>query len=235
MNPTRSTEPRVLTGTGRMATGARCWSTIGVWGTERPRCSVLGDALHCRNCTVFRAAALEVLDRDLPDAQGAEWAEGLAGQIADEQVERTGVLIFRLGTELMALPLAAVVEIAAWRPVHSLPHRRDAALVGVVNVGGELRLCVSLEALFGNEAPELEALGDRGRLIVIGEGKPEWVVRADETLSVHLTALDALDPPPSTVEQSSVALVRGIFTWRDQPVVLLDADLVLSALRRRLT
>jgi len=235
MKPTRPADPRVLTGTGWMASGTRCWSTIGAWGADRPRCSVLGDVLHCRNCEVFRAAGLELLDRDLPDAYGAEWAGGLEEQFADEQVERTGVLVFRLGTELMALPLAAVVEIAAWRPVHSLPHQRDAALVGVVNIGGELRLCVSLEALFGNEAPALAPLGERGRLIVIGDGRPEWVVLAEETLSVYLAALDALDPPPATIEQSSVAFVRGIFTWRGQPVALLDADLVLSALRRRLT
>lgn len=235
MSRSPSADPRVLSGTGQTGGGGKCWSTIGVWGTERPRCSVLGDVLHCRNCNVFRAAGLELLDRDLPEAHGAEWAEGLAEQLADERLARTGVLIFRLGPELMALPLAAVVEIAAWRPVHSLPHRRDPTLVGVVNIGGELRPCVSLEVLFGNEPRAPASPGGRSRFIVIGNGRPEWVFQADETLSVHMIAFDALDPPPATVEQSSVAFVQGIFTWRDQAVALLDAELVLDALRRRLT
>lgn len=233
--PLPAADPRVLTEHGRTASGGRCWREIGVWGAERPRCAALDRVLHCCNCEVFRAAGLELLDRDLPEASGLEWAESLAAKRADEQVDRTGVLIVRLGEELMAFPLEAVVEIAEWRTIHSLPHRRDPALVGIANVAGELRPCVSLEALFGHEpAPASASRGTR-RLIAIGDGRPEWLVSADETLSVDTVALDALEPPPATVEQSTAGFVRGIFTWRGQQVALLDAGLVLGALRRRLT
>lgn len=233
--PLESPEVRVLTRTGTTASGARCWSTIGVWGSDRPRCALLDGVQHCRNCAVFKAAGRELLERDVPEAPGAEWSEGLAAQHADERVARAGVLIVRLGPELMAFPLETVVEIAEWRPVHSLPHRRDAALIGVANVGGDLRLCVSLERLFGSEPAPLPGPDGRGRLVAIGAGALEWLVPVHETLSVHMVALDTLEPAPATVGRSAAAFVRGIFTWRGRQVALLDADLVLGALRRRLT
>lgn len=232
--PTVQTDARVLTSTGLTSTGVRCWNSFGVWGDDHPRCSVLETVLHCRNCGVFTAAGRELLDRDLPEAYGVEWTEDVAAQLADERIERTGVLVFRLGNELMALPLDVVIEIAEWRPMHSLPHRRDAALAAVANVGGELRPCVSLGELFGNGASTVPVSSDRGRLIVVGEGRPEWIVPVHETLSIHNLAMDALDPPPATIQRSTAAFVRGIFSWRDRQVALLDAQLVLSALKRRL-
>jgi chemotaxis-related protein WspD len=228
-------DARVLTATGQTADGGRCWRSFGVWGDARPRCAALDRVVHCRDCEVFQAAGLELFDRELPDAYGGEWAEALATQMADERVPRTAVLIFDVGGELMALPLDAVVEIAEWRPIHSLPHKRDPVLLGVVNVGGELRLCASLGALFGDASAPRPGQADRGRLIVIGEGKPEWIVVADAALSVHRAALDAIEPPPATVDRSAVPFLRGIFTWRGRQVALLDAELVLAALRRRVS
>ena len=44
------------------------------------------------------------------------------------------VVIFRVGDEWLALPTGVLGEVTAPAPVHSLPHRRHAALIGVAAV-----------------------------------------------------------------------------------------------------
>jgi len=46
---------------------------------------------------------------------------------------------------------------------------------------------------------------------------------------------DELDPPPATVQRSSQPFLRGLFRWRDNLVGLLDDELLLGALGRRVT
>ena len=81
--PSGQTDARVLSRMGATASGARCWGSIGVWGDDRPRCSVLEAVLHCRNCEIFENAGRELLDRDLPEAYGVEWTDGIAVLLAD--------------------------------------------------------------------------------------------------------------------------------------------------------
>jgi hypothetical protein len=57
-------------------------------------------------------------------------------------------MIFRLGTEWLALPASVFQEVAELGAIHSLPHRRSGLVVGLTNVrGGELLICFSLTKL----------------------------------------------------------------------------------------
>ena len=216
-----------------METG--CWRTIGVWGREEPRCPELARVVHCRNCEVYLAAGRQLLDREPPAGYGDDWMADLAGQAAEEGRQKEAVLVFRVGDELLALPLAAVAEVAERRPVRTIPHRRDGVVLGLANVGGELRLCVSLEALFGDTRPDPAAMPPRGRLLVLARGAAAWAVPVDEALSATLMSPDELEPPPATVQRSSQPFLRGLFRWRDTLVGLLDDELLLGALGRRVT
>lgn len=212
-----------------------CWRTIGVWGREEPRCPELARVVHCRNCEVYLAAGRGLLDREPPPGYGDDWMAGLADQLAEEGRPREAVLVFRAGSELLALPLATVVEVAEWRPIRTIPHRRDGVVLGLANVGGDLRLCVSLEALFGEPRPDLTKAPPRGRLLVLGRGSAQWTVPVEETLSATLMSPDQLEPPPATVQRSSEPFLRGIFRWGDALVGLLDDERLLGALGRRVS
>jgi len=152
-----------------------CWRTIGVWGREEPRCPELARVVHCRNCEVYLAAGRQLLDREPPAGYGDDWMADLAGQAPRRPAEGSGAGVPR-GDELLALPLAAVAEVAERRPVRTIPHRRDGVVLGLANVGGELRLCVSLEALFGDTRPDPAAMPPRGRLLVLARGAAAWAV-----------------------------------------------------------
>ena len=64
---------------------------------------------------------------------------------------RSRCCIFRLGREWLALPTHVCQEMAEMRPIHTLPHRSGPVLLGLVNIRGSIRLCVSLRELLGLE------------------------------------------------------------------------------------
>lgn len=58
-------------------------------------------------------------------------------------------VVFRIGPELFALPTQVLHEVAESRGIHSLPHRRHSVVLGLVNIRGELLICVSVGRLLG--------------------------------------------------------------------------------------
>src|SRR5262245_31452140 len=137
-----------------------CWNRIGTSGDGS--CPELRTHIHCRNCPVFASAARTFFDRPAPGGYLAEWTQWLAqseepgGREALTTGERdgVGVLIFRLGQEWLAFRTQAVAEVTLPRPVHRIPHRSNDVLIGLVNLRGQLQLCISLSGLLGVEWTE---------------------------------------------------------------------------------
>lgn len=127
----------------------KCWSDIGVWGDFT--CPQLVDDIHCHNCSVYGQVGQDLLER--PDLEGytAEWTALMAlprdPSQAKTRQDRLSVTVFRLGQEWLALPASIFHQVVSPNPVHSLPHRRDPLLRGIVNVRGQLLPCVSLHEL----------------------------------------------------------------------------------------
>ena len=180
---------------------------------------------------MFHHGGLGLFDREPEPGYGAGWAESLERLKRDPR-ERP-VLVFRLAGELFALTLDALVAVSEWRPIRTIPHRRDETLLGLVNFGGELQVCVSLEVLFDLPRPDPAARPPKGRLLVVGRHAPEWVVPVEETVTLREVVLDELVPAPTTVQHSTSPYVRGIFAWDGRDVAVLDEELLLGALARR--
>jgi chemotaxis-related protein WspD len=62
---------------------------------------------------------------------------------------KISAMLFRVGPEWLSLPTTLFQEVAPNRLIHSLPHRRQGIVLGLVNVRGELLICVSLARLLG--------------------------------------------------------------------------------------
>src|SRR5262245_51359882 len=124
-----------------------CWRQIGVAGDAT--CPELRQVLHCRNCPVYTAAGRRLLERAMPETYRQEWTDALAQEKDVSTGSTTSVLIFRLGMEWLALPTEVCQEVSDRRVIRRLPHRSGAILLGLVNIHGELRLCVSLSGLLG--------------------------------------------------------------------------------------
>jgi chemotaxis-related protein WspD len=140
-----------------------CWNKIGVWGDRS--CPELTKAIHCQNCTVYANAGRGLLEREVTTAYMQEWTELLAKpsaeRIGKRASETIAVAIFRLGREWLALSANLFKQVTSPSPVHTLPHRSNEILRGLVNVRGQLLLCISLGDLLHVEMANL-AIADSG-------------------------------------------------------------------------
>src|SRR6187455_1714785 len=118
-----------------------CWNKIGVRGDSS--CTELEQAIHCRNCRVYSNAAANLLDGEPPADYIAHWTEQARQPKGLAERATVSVLIFRIGTEWLAVQTTALTEIASLRPIHSIPHRRNGVVLGLTNIRGELLVCVS--------------------------------------------------------------------------------------------
>ena len=110
-----------------------CWNRIGIHGDKS--CPLLADHIHCRNCAVYSAAATRLLDRYA--LQQDDHRPHAAVEVGEDVVTRS-LLMFRLGEEWLGIATRCLVEVAPLQPIHSLPHQRSRALLGVANVRGAL-------------------------------------------------------------------------------------------------
>ena len=207
-----------------------CWNRIGVRGDKS--CPELQRHSHCRNCPTYSAAAVTLLDRE-PGGPGAVATTGPRADITPAGEDGTeSAAIFRVGTEWFALSTLLLDEILGLRAIHSLPHRRNPALLGLANVRGELVACVSIARLLVGETA---APPPQGRLIVVRHASGRLAFPVDEVQHTHRYRPDELGPVPATVGKSASAFTRGLLSWRDRTVGCLDERLFLDALNRSLT
>lgn len=207
----------------------RCWQQIGVWGDQS--CPELARVTHCHNCPVFAAAGRRFLDAPSSPDYLSEWTARLATAEAEAATDELGVLVFRLGDEWLALPVMVLVEVTRPRTPHRIPHR-GGLLAGVVNIRGELHLCVRLDLLLG-VTPADGQLQNHSRMIVIRHANETWVFAADEVDQVHRLPRQNLTTPAPTLARAAAKLTRGVFGSGSRSVGLLDSDRLFHAIRER--
>ncbi len=216
-----------------------CWRSIGVLGDAS--CEELTQAIHCRNCAVFTAAGQQLLEREASAADVAQQTALVAGGVEETSVGSEALLIFRIAEEWLALEVNAIVEVAATRPVHRVPHRRNRALSGIANFRGELHLCVSLRALLKidpstGSSPSADGTVPAGessaRMIVCQRAGQCWAFAADEVVGVHRIRIEHLANAPSTIARCAHRLVNAVFSWEDKSVGRLDAHRLFDSMEQ---
>ena len=109
-------------------------------------------------------------------------------------------------------------------------------VLGLVNVRGELLICVSLGRLIGLEP---EAKRDQrkqihDRLVVAGWNGGRFVFPVDEVHGIHRFQQSDLRETPATVARSPLTHTEGVFTWRERTVGVLNADTLFASMNRNL-
>ncbi len=233
----QESHPQYLPGDGD------CWNHIGVAGDRS--CPELIPFVHCRNCPVFTAAARSFFNRPAPEGYLAEWARWLAGS-DDHDLGEPGkhhedgegfqshgaglsVLIFRLGVEYLAFRTQVLAEVTRLPPVHHVPHRTNQILAGLVNLRGQVELCVSLHGLVGADASAAPT-----RLVVLHDRdcRETWAFPVDEVLGVERIPRRHWHGVPSTLGNPAVGFSQAVLAWNDRSIGLLDEQRIFAALRR---
>jgi chemotaxis-related protein WspD len=154
------------------------------------------------------------------------------------------VLLFRLGNDWLGLNTTKVEEVLEIRPIHTMPNSRSKIFLGVVNVRGQLCLCIALHRLleissFGDSFQDTgsSSSGTRNiqpyrRMMAIKHNEEMWVFPVDEVHGAVSGNTDAISNLPITVAKSSVNYLKGLWKWRKHKVGLIDEDLLFASLRR---
>jgi chemotaxis signal transduction protein len=220
-NPTESSAPAVHA----------CWQIQGVWGTGR--CVELRRFVHCRNCSVYSAAAARLLDRSLPENYRQNWTGHFSEKKEALQVGARSHLIFSVEGEWLALPTASLQEVAEPRRIRPVPHRRQDVLLGLVNVRGQLIPCISLHHALYPGAPAADP-GARARmasqrLLIAGRSSERVAFPVDAV--ERIVRLDPAEIRPVSASGIGSICARGVVLEPRRSVAVLDEDALLGRLQ----
>ena len=217
---------------------SECWKRIGIWGGESPRCVELDRLIHCRNCEVYATVGRGLLEREIPEGYRDEWTAALALNKQRDQVDHTSVLVFRLSNEWFGMSTSAFREVIPPQPIRVLPHRTGPLLRGVINVRGELMLCVRLEGLLEQAATsaqeqDRETSHSWPRMLILDRDDRHWAFAVSEVDGIHQLRSDELREVPVTAAKDKSNHTRGIFERDGRRIGYLDEELIGYALQRK--
>ena len=215
-----------------------CWQQIGALGDRT--CPELPAIDHCHHCSVYKAAGAKLLNR----AIAPDYLQTQTARVAQvEQVKQTSVcsaLVFRLGAEWLAIAAELCQQILSPVAEHTLPHRSNATLLGIVNVRGQLLLKVSLRSVLGLATNSVAT--DRSeeitktqqttqkiyqRMVVVSSLSESgvvdtWAFDVDEMYGIQSVLFDDLQPAAAGVMAATDTCTRYLFDWQDKRVSFLD-------------
>ncbi|MGP9826468.1 chemotaxis protein CheW [Ectopseudomonas khazarica] len=204
-----------------------CWNRIGVFGDKR--CERLERHIHCRNCEVYGAAAIALLDRygSSLEHDDDDYGQGEAQEPIGEQ---RSLLIFRLGEQWLAIATRCLAEVMPVSPIHSLPHRKSTGLLGVTNVRGTLVACLSLSELLDLETDDSRQSGQRviPRMLILESGSGPLVVPVDEVSGIQKIPLARISNAKQDDKRTISRFTAGVLQWRGQSITLLNDEQLLQ-------
>ncbi|MDZ5433715.1 chemotaxis protein CheW [Pseudomonas fluorescens] len=208
-----------------------CWNRMGIRGDKS--CPLLIEHIHCRNCAVYSAAATRLLDRY---ALQQDDRAHLSASVESE-VKTRSLLMFRLGEEWLGLATRTLVEVAPQQAIHSLPHQRSRALLGVANVRGALVACLSLVELLGLDGAGSVPSDTRimPRMLIIAANGGPVVIPVDEVDGIHAIDERILEAASRSGTQASAKYTRGVLPFKGRSLRWLDEEQLLSAVTRSLS
>ncbi|WP_243146597.1 chemotaxis protein CheW [Scytonema sp. UIC 10036] len=218
-----------------------CWNQIGIAGDRS--CPELKTYIRCQNCPVYSLAGRSLLEREAPQAYIDEWTNLISQEKSLEvgnrivSIETITVGIFRVGQEWLALSTQLIKEVMPRSTIHTLPHRSNNIFLGLVNLRGEVQICISLQEFLGIENSD----GDRQktspviyeRMVVVEKFGNRWVFPVDEIYGMHRIHAMELGNVPATLSKMPENYTQGLFNWKNQKVSYLDDELLFYALSKK--
>jgi chemotaxis-related protein WspD len=193
--------------------------------------------------TNFALDARTFFDRQPPPQYLEEWVQRLAQPEECVEQDLQSLVIFRLHDEYLAVQTRSLVEVTLPQSIHTIPHRTNEVVLGLVNVRGQLRICVSAHGLLGVASPATNEPTHRSevprtaqtetseqRMLIIHERSEQWVFPVEAVLGVHRLPVSCFRPVPATFGKAG-AFSQAVFTWESHTVGYLDEARFISALR----
>jgi chemotaxis-related protein WspD len=184
------------------------------------------------------SAAARLLDREMPEGYLDERTDIVSAEKLTVEAGTKSIVIFRLGLEWLALSTSVLQEVTELDRAHKVPHRVDGILRGLVNVRGELLLCVALGVMLGLErSPERDPPKDQAtieRLLVCNREGNRLAFFVSEVHGVHHYHPRDLKDVPATLAKTAATYTVGVLHWKGRTVGCLDDELLFYAFSKGL-
>jgi chemotaxis-related protein WspD len=184
-------------------------------------------------------ASARLLHRELPEECLRESTANVAAKRNITAPGTKSVVIFRIGAEWFALATGVFQEIGDRSAIRKLPDRRRGILSGLVNVRGELLLCVALDAVLGLEQSGTERKTGPAtcfeRLVICKHNNARLAFQVSEVHGLHRYHPADLRNAPATLARAAGGIYTlGVISWRDWTVACLDDELLFYTLNKGL-
>lgn len=209
-----------------------CWNRIGTWGEDGPTCERLRDVHHCLNCDVYAAAGRALLERAPPPGYLDDWKTFLAQPTVRSSGAMQSIVIFRLDRYWLGLSTSLFENIVEPRTVHSLPHNRNQAVLGLVSVRGELVVCISLGHLVSESPADFtrRMSGAFPRDIVVERDDNRWAFPVSEVHGVVRVPRENYAGVSTYHGGLRREFLAGVLPWRNTQVACLDDAALIKSL-----
>ncbi len=176
---------------------------------------------------VAAPAAYDLIEAALSGLHADLTAEPVEPLRTPDVAVSTAHVVFRLGSRTMAIPLAAVSEIARPPKVTRLPHV-PAWVLGIANLRGDIVSMLDLEGFFSGKAGKssheqrmlaLRPAGDEVRTAVLVDSVDGIQAFEDARVARVTRGYDAEIAP----------FARGLYQMEGELVVVIDADRLLQS------
>lgn len=183
-------------------------------------------------------SANRLLERSPEASYTEEWTNLLAKeQETPRDTHEVAALLFRLGKEWLAFPAMYLNEVTNNKVVHRIPHQRNTIFKGLINLRGQLRICIDLGHLLEikdvQEVEKQHVLKYR-RMICIEKDGNQWIFPVDEVSGIFHFNIDHMENVPVTVVKSKVNYLKGVIPADGHKIGYIDEELLFASLQRSL-
>lgn len=214
-----------------------CWTIIGIRGNRS--CPELSKHIHCRNCPRYESAGRNLLDREPPENYIEELTEMIARPEIKKDDRQKAVMVFRLGSEWLGLPVKLFIELTRPFPIRRVPHRSNEIFLGLVSIRGDIHMCFSMGNLLGVQSAEADkaalSSGILRRFCVVSRHDRKWVFPVDEVCGLCDYAENEVQPVPVNVAKTMQKYTTGIIAVNKRQTGLINDDLAFAAFERSLS
>lgn len=181
------------------------------------------------------SAADKLLGRPVSDDYIEETTSVISHEAAPSppRIEHT-VIVFRLGKEWLALATDVFCEVTERHIIRRIPHRTKDILKGLVNLDGQLSLCIDLAKFLEVELLPIQTMPDKQKFVAIGQNQQKWVFPVDDILGLFPCNTETLETVPVNIEKSTSNYLKGICLFEGKRVSVLDESLLFYGLERRI-
>lgn len=162
-----------------------------------------------------------------PEGYRSEWTKILAAEKSISPIKVKAAFVFRTGNDWLALPSHMIQEIVNMGQIHTIPNTTSKVLRGLVNIHGQLQICVSIGRVLGIEkrkrtAEELDPdYISPERLVVVLQDNHLVAFPVSEVQGIKHYTTDMIKEPPVTISGSKAVYTKGILQLDGKDIGLL--------------